>query len=167
MRVARDFSGIGNGIPIDGRSVLIIGKPGSGKTTLLRDLIRRYSDESVGHISVVDERSELFPASGGKLCFPPGNSTDILSGCPKRIGITNVLRAMGPSCIAVDEITQEEDCQALYQAAWSGVSIFATAHAGSRHDLLSRPVYRPILERSLFDILVILQPDKSWKMERI
>lgn len=167
MRVARDFNGIGVGIPTDQRSVLIIGKPGSGKTTLLRDLIRQRSESCDGSISVVDERGELFPVSHDQMCFPPGKRTDVLSFCPKRIGILNVLRTMGPSCIAVDEITQEEDCLALLYAGWSGVSLFATAHAESRHDLFSRPVYRPILEKKLFDVLVIMQPDKSWKAERM
>ncbi len=165
IRVARDFPGISTGIPTSAHSVLIIGKPGSGKTTLLRDMIRRRSDASPGSISVVDERGELFPVSNGHICFDQGKRTDILSFCPKKIGIINVLRTMGPSSIAVDEITQEEDCQALVQAGWSGVHLLATAHAESRHDLLSRPVYRPIIEKGLFDLLVTMQPDKSWKAE--
>lgn len=167
MRVARDFPGISNGLPLLEHSVLIIGKPGSGKTTLLRDMIRQRSDAGPGSISVVDERGELFPAACGRSCFPQGKRTDVLSFCPKRIGITTVLRTMGPCCIAVDEITQEEDCVALLQAGWSGVSLLATAHAGSKRDLLSRPVYRPVVDGHLFDTLVIMQPDKSWKAERM
>lgn len=163
IRVARDFPGMSEGIPTSGRSILIIGKPGSGKTTLLRDLIRRSSNASAGSISVVDERGELFPVSQDKICFNYGKRTDILSFCPKKTGILNVLRTMGPSCIAVDEITQDEDCQALLQAGWSGVHLLATAHAESRNDLYSRPVYRPIVETGLFDLLITMQPDKSWK----
>ena len=60
IRVAKDFHGISEGIPIGG-SILILGAPGWGKTTLLRDLIRRIS-QAGHHISVVDERHELFPA---------------------------------------------------------------------------------------------------------
>ena len=74
---------------------------------------------------------------------------------------------MGPDTIAIDEITAYEDCQALLQAGWCGVSLLATAHAGSREDLLRRPVYRPIIESGLFDTLLVLSGDKTWHAERL
>lgn len=167
IRIARDFPGISEGIPLSDRSILIIGKPGSGKTTLLRDLIRRYGQSCNGSVGVVDERGELFPVFNEVPCFARGKNTDILHNCPKKVGIINLLRTMSPSCIAVDEITHEEDCEALLQAGWSGVSLIATAHASSKNDLLSRPVYASLIGKRLFDDLVILQSDKSWKTERM
>ena len=160
IRVAKDFHGISEGIPIDG-SILILGAPGWGKTTLLRDLIRRIS-QTGHHISVVDERQELFPAA----IFDHGPGTDILSGCPKGEGIDTVLRTMGPEWIAVDEITEETDCNALLRAGWCGVRLLATAHAATYRDYLSRPVYRPLVESRLFDSVIILRPDKTWRIER-
>ena len=74
---------------------------------------------------------------------------------------------MGPVCIAVDEITQEDDCTALLHAGWSGVALLATAHAKNRSDLLTRPIYRPMIEKKLFDTLIVMQPDKSWTLERM
>ena len=74
---------------------------------------------------------------------------------------------MGPETIAVDEITAAEDCQALLHAGWGGVRLLATAHAGGRRDLYQRPVYRPIIESRLFDTVVVLQQDKSWRTERM
>lgn len=162
IRVARDFSGIADPLGTEQGSVLIIGRPGSGKTTLLRDLIRRRSDHGQGSISVVDERRELFPTG-----FNTGSRTDILRGCSKAQGIDILLRTMGPRTIAVDEITSECDCHALMKAGWCGVSLLATAHAGDKRDLMTRSVYRPIIESRLFDTLVILQEDKSWKTERM
>lgn len=167
MRVARDFPGIASNIEHNSGSILIIGKPGSGKTTLLRDLIRQISNRGEHSVAVVDEREEIFPTAHGQYCFSTGRRTDVLSGCRKPHGIDAVLRSMGPAVIALDEITAQEDCQALVRAAWCGVRLLATAHAGDKQDLLQRPVYRSILECKIFDTLIILHPDKSWHEERL
>lgn len=165
MRVARSFPGI-SGDKLDG-SVLIIGKPGSGKTTLLRDLIRQRSEHGNGSVCVVDERGELFPMVQGAHCFDPGPRTDILTACHKADGVLMLLRTMSPRYIALDEITAAEDCEALMSAGWCGVDLLATAHAADRNDLFHRPVYRPIITSQLFSSLVIMQPDKSWRVERM
>lgn len=167
LRVARDFPNLSGDLAKLSGSVLIIGRPGSGKTTLLRDLIRQRSESGCGSIAVVDEREEIFPQWHNQVCFPPGKRTDILSGCTKAHGVETVLRSMGPETIAVDEITAAEDCQALLHAGWCGVRLLATAHAGGRRDLYQRPVYRPIIESRLFDTVVVLQQDKSWRTERM
>lgn len=167
IRVARDFPGIGEDAGKRKGSLLIIGKPGSGKTTLLRDLIRQRSNREQGSIAVVDERGELFPYSGGKSCFDTGKRTDILSGCSKVQGIETVLRTMSPAVIAVDEITAQADCEAMLHACWCGVDLIATAHAGSIQDLRSRKVYQPIIQSGIFDTVIILRPDKSWRAERM
>jgi len=166
IRVARDFPGIAERIGIRG-SLLILGKPGSGKTTLLRDMIRQRSDKGNAAVSVVDERGEIFPYCNGQPCFPTGKRTDVLTGCRKPQGVLQVLRTMGPGAIAVDEITEEADCSALLQAGWCGVDILATAHAGSVNDLLTRPVYRSLVDSKLFDRVIVLQADKSWTEERL
>lgn len=167
LRVARDFPGIAARVPKTGSSMLILGKPGSGKTTLLRDLVRQRSETLPGSIAVVDERGEVFPKESDAYCFQPGRRTDVLTGCPKAQGIEMVLRTMGPSCIAVDEITARADCDALLRAGWCGVTLLATAHASCKEDLLSRPVYKPLAESGLFDTLLVLQQDKSWHLERM
>ena len=69
--------------------------------------------------------------------------------------------------VAVDEITSEADCMGLLHAARCGVSLVATAHAGSKSDLYTRPVYKPLISGNIFDMLVILQKDKSWSVERM
>ena len=167
FRVAREFSGISNELYHTQGSILIIGKPGSGKTTLLRDLIRQKSDKESGSICVIDEKNELFPLGTNGFSFNRGLHTDVLSGCTKPLGIDIALRNMGPSTIAVDEITAPDDCKALTHAGWCGVTLLATAHAADKIDLMHRDVYKPLLESRLFDLLVIMQSDKSWRMERI
>lgn len=167
LRVARDFTGIADGTQKFKGSVLIIGPPGSGKTTLLRDLIRHRSNAGVGSVAVLDERGEIFPSVNGISCFPTGDNTDILTGCNKRQGIDMLLRTMSPVSIAVDEITEESDAKALLNAGWSGVTLIATAHASSKTDLYTRPIYQSLIANHLFDTLLVLRSDKTWHTERI
>lgn len=167
LRVARDFPGIADKARQIQGSILIIGKPGSGKTTLLRDLIRQKSTLGIGSIAVVDERAELFPYVQQTPCFSIGKRTDVLTGCPKAEGVMSVLRCMSPAVIAVDEITAQEDCQALLRAGWCGVHLIATAHAHSLDDLKKREIYKPIISSCLFETVLILQSDKSIRVERM
>ena len=167
IRVARDFPGLAGSLSQLTGSVLILGPPGSGKTTLLRDLIRQVSVAQGKQISVVDERKELFPCFGETFCFDTGPNTDVLSGCSKARGIEIALRNMSPGIIAMDEITAQEDCQALLRAGWCGVDLLATAHGGCLDDLRSRPVYQTLLQNNLFSTVLVLRSDKTWKMERM
>lgn len=159
IRVARDFPGIADAIESQG-NILIIGPPGCGKTTILRDLARKIAAQHT--IAVVDEREELFPQH-----FLSGKRMDILSGFSKPQGISMVLRTMGPEYIVVDEITDPQDCQALESACWCGVKVLATAHASNRNDLLKRRIYQPLLEKEMFDHVIVMRHDKSWSAERI
>ena len=167
VRVARDFNNLADEMVTLAGSILIIGRPGSGKTTLLRDLARRISNIRNGAVAVVDERGELFPSVCGKFCFPIGKRMDVLSGCTKASGIEMMVRTMNPDWVVVDEITSPEDCQAIIQAGWCGVSILATAHAGSMNEFLKRSVYRPLIKSGLFNYYLIMQHDKTWILERI
>ena len=162
LRVARDFPGIASKVGNIKGNILILGPPGSGKTTLLRDLIRQISDGGNGSVVVVDERGELFPAG-----FYTGRRTDVLTGCSKRQGLDMALRTMGPHTIAVDEITQDDDCNALFESCWCGVRILATAHAASLEDFKHRPVYRNLWDSRIFDCVLVMRSDKSWYAERI
>lgn len=165
IRTARDFPEIGQKAASLEGSILIIGSPGRGKSTLLRDVIRQKS--KYGTVGVVDERRELFPMSGGTFCFSTGCATDVLSGCRKSVGIQMLIRTMSPSWIAVDEITETEDCNGLIQAAWCGVGLLATAHAECVDDYLNRPVYKPLVSNRIFKNIIVMQPNKSWTLERL
>lgn len=159
IRIARDFPGIAKDIRLPD-SVLILGAPGWGKTTLLRDLSRQTAETHT--VSVVDERGELFPEGVRR-----GRRMDVLTGCPKGAGIDMVLRTMGPEWIALDEITAASDTAALIQAVGCGVQLMATAHAASLTDLQTRPVYQPLLEHGLFRTILVMNPDKTYREERI
>ena len=90
-----------------------------------------------------------------------GPRTDILDGCPKSLAIPMLLRAMNPQIIALDEISSEEDSAAVVTAANCGVKLFATAHADSPEDLVSRTCYRELLKQRVFDRLVIISREES------
>lgn len=167
IRIARDFPGMAKDLSDIAGSVLILGKPGSGKTTMLRDYVRQISMNQNNSVTVVDERQEIFPYFNGAFCFDTGLNTDVISGCDKSTGIEAALRNTGPTVIVVDEITAADDCSALVRAGWCGVDLVATAHASSKNDLYSRPVYRPLVKSNLFDRLLIMHPDKTWHIERV
>lgn len=160
IRIARDIPGIGAEHRNLRGSVLILGAPGWGKTTLLRDLAREMARER--ETVVVDERGELFPDG-----FARGKRMDVLSLCPKVQGLEMTLRTMGPEIVAVDEITSEEDCNALIRTANCGVTLLATAHAVSLSDLKSRSVYRKLLEKGIFQNILLMRQDRSCKLERM
>ena len=161
IRVARDFPNIAGKYRGYTGSILIIGPPGSGKTTLLRDLIRQISELEA--VAVVDERGELFPQG----YFSQGKELDVLTGCSKSVGIDVVLRTMGPATIAVDEITSEEDCNALLRVGWCGVRLIATAHASCTRDLHCREIYKPLMRTKLFTHIFVLRRDKTLYEERM
>lgn len=160
IRVARDFPGASDSIVDTWKSILIVGAPGWGKTTLLRDLARKIANDRI--VCVVDEREELFPEG-----IQRGKRMDVLHGFSKPWGMDMVLRAMGPDYIAVDEITAETDCTGLIQAANCGVRLLATAHGFGLQDLRQRPLYQPLLDKKIFHSIVLLNKDKSYRVERV
>lgn len=160
IRVARDHVGIGASIAKEEGNILILGAPGWGKTSLLRDVVRWKAKTE--QVCVVDERRELYPHG-----MERGLRMDVMTGCPKRVGIEMMMKTMSPQYIAVDEITTAEDCDALVRAANCGVGLMATAHANSVREFRNREIYRPLVEQGIFHKLVVLQKDKSFHLERM
>ncbi len=141
---------------------LIISPPRGGKTTLLRDLIRNISDGSdtlklKGQtVGVVDERKELAGMWQGIPAYDLGCRTDVLDGCPKRIGISMLVRSMAPHVIAVDELGHPEDGEAVLDALRTGVKILSTAHASTLEEVLNRPSLKELFTMGTFERVVIL-----------
>ena len=86
-----------------------------------------------------------------------GNHTDVLSLCPKAVGIPMVLRGMNPQVIAVDEITAEEDIRAMCLAANCGVGLLASIHAASVDELHQKPLWRELLRARVFRRCIVIR----------
>ncbi len=139
---------------------LIISPPGCGKTTLLRDLVRLLSDGSDRFrgvsVGVVDERSEIGACYRGIPQNDIGIRTDVLDCCPKAEGMLMMIRSMSPVVIAVDEIGQREDIDALSYVMNCGCHILATVHGSSIDDIRNKPVLRRLVEEKRFKRFIVL-----------
>jgi stage III sporulation protein AA len=97
-----------------------------------------------------------------------GSHTDVLDGCPKALAIPILMRSCNPQVIAVDEITAREDLEAMASAANCGVTLLATIHAADREELKSKPLFRKLLELSVFDRCVTIRSmngQRSYEVE--
>lgn len=173
IRISRERKGVAGAVTPrlfrGGRfvSTLLLSPPGGGKTTLLRDMVRQLSaGEGVPpqRVVLMDERDELAVMYRGQPQMDVGPRTDVLSGCPKALGIPMALRAMNPQIIAVDEITVREDLWAAAQAAGCGVGLLATVHAANVEELQSKPLYQELLAGRVFRQAVVIAQGPSGRV---
>lgn len=140
---------------------LIISPPRCGKTTLLRDLIRQISDGTSNFegctVGVVDERSEIGGSYQGVPQNDIGIRTDVLDCCPKSEGMMMLIRAMSPDVIAVDEIGNYEDINAIEMTLNCGCKLLATVHGSSIEEIQKKPLLQRLIKEHVFERYIILQ----------
>ena len=163
VRIAREVKGAADGIMERmyeaGRPVgaLIVSPPGLGKTTMLRDIARQLSDGTGGRrcvrVGIADERGELAGCAMGIPTLDVGRRTDVLDGCPKRIGMRLMIRSMSPEVIVTDELGHPEDPAAVREAIRCGVKVIASAHAANEREAMER-LGRELYE--LFERVIVL-----------
>lgn len=165
VRIAREIKGVADEVlPFilqngSFENTLIVSAPGCGKTTLLRDLIRQLAGNTTPHyrVSLIDERGELAAKWSGVPQLDVGLHTDVLDGVCKADGSMMLLRTMSPQIIAMDEITAPEDVAALKYASHCGVGLLATAHGYDLDCLMSRPLYREMMEQGIFCYCIVIE----------
>ncbi len=159
IRVAHEIKGCGTAVMRElyennnFENTLILSSPGSGKTTLLRDMIRQLSING-NNISVIDERSEIAAIYKGVPQNDLGPRTDVMNNCRKDTGIKMMIRSMAPNIIATDEVGDNKDIDAVYDAYFSGIKLLLTAHGDSIEDVPAR-----FLKNKLFKNIVILKKE--------
>lgn len=177
IRIAHEITGVAETImpylykEEEPCNTLLISPPAVGKTTLLRDIIRLYADGSVLgidennkkhllrngiNVGVIDERGEIAGAYRGSASLHCGIRTDVITGGDKRSGVEVLVRTFAPRIIAMDEIGNRRDAEAIDYAGVSGCAILATAHGKSLDDIERKPELAPLLEKGIFDRLVLL-----------
>lgn len=150
-------------------NTLLISRPGGGKTTALRELVRQISDRGT-RVGVVDERNELSATDEARAQFDLGRSSDVLIGVPKAEGAMMLLRGMNPQVIAMDEITREQDIEAIGQIYGCGVGLLASAHARDTDELTRRPLYRELLALRAFRYIITISGtgrERKYAVERL
>jgi stage III sporulation protein AA len=159
FRIPRAFPSFGDELlsSFDGfSSTLLISKPGAGKTTLLRILAATFSRGGKSEplrVAVIDEKKEIIPSSFREKA----GLLDVVSGGSKKEGIEKAIRLLNPQVIFCDEISRQEDLSALFYAAGSGCTLFATAHAASFSDARKKPLLAPLLEQRVFSRIALLE----------
>lgn len=157
FRMSRNITGSADKIfeliSAENSGVLICGSVNSGKTTIIRDLCRLIGNRK--KVTLVDERNEISYVHNGKAMNDVGTLTNILVGCPRADGIISAVRTLSPDYIFCDEISTDEDAEAITSGIGCGVSFCATIHAENYSDLMKRPIAEKII--NAFRYAVFLQ----------
>ncbi len=115
--------------------VLLYSVPGEGKTTVLRGAAAHLaSGERPLRVAVIDTRGELAYSLDA-----PRLTVDILTGYPKKEAIEIAVRTLGAQVMICDEIGDGAEAEAIISAHNCGVPLLASAHAGSRAELMRKP----------------------------
>lgn len=177
FRIARQKIGCSNQIIedlINNQTIyntLIISPPGCGKTTMLRDIIRNISNgiKVIGfkgkNIGVVDERGEIAAMYKGIPQNDIGVRTDVIDNMPKSEAMRMLVRSMAPDVIACDEIGSLEDVKAIDYAMCSGVKGIFTSHGKDIEEINRNPELSKLLNKHIFERIVILNPQKRGEAE--
>jgi len=127
-------------IVLEGKSVLLLGRPGIGKTTVIREISRMLADDALKRVMIVDTSNEI--GGDGDIPHPGvGRARRLQVPTPAdqhRVMIEAVENHM-PDTIVIDEIGTQEECLAARSIAQRGVQLIATAHGNVLENIMKNP----------------------------
>jgi stage III sporulation protein SpoIIIAA len=149
IRVGRSVQGtikIIEDLVIQGKSILLLGKPGVGKTTMLREIARVLADDNNKRVVVVDTSNEIagdgdIPHSGIGRARRMQVPTPVLQHSVMIEAVENHM----PEVIIIDEIGTELETSAARTIAERGVQLIATAHGNTIDNLILNPTLSDLI----------------------
>lgn len=125
--------------------MLVWSSPGVGKTTLLRELaVKLSTGKDPRRVALVDTRHEL---SAG---ITEQSIIDVLLSYPRDEGIQIAKRTLAAQVVICDEISGDEDAEALLDAHNAGICVVCSAHASCIESLLSSKTVRRLHAEGVF-----------------
>jgi len=89
-----------------------------------------------------------------------GIRTDVVDNMPKPEAMRMLVRSMAPDVIVCDEIGSVEDINAIDYAMCSGVKGIFTAHGNSIEEINRDPELAKLLNKHIFERIILLNPEK-------
>ena len=131
---------------LDGKSVLLLGRPGVGKTTMLREVARTLADKAGKRVIVVDTSNEIagdsdIPHSAIGLA----RRMQVKSPIHQHSVMIEAVENHMPQAIVIDEMGTEQEALAARSIAEKGVQLIATAHGNTMDNLIMNPTLCELL----------------------
>lgn len=131
---------------VQGRSILLLGRPGVGKTTALREIARVLADDLSKRVVIIDTSNEI--AGDGDVPHPAiGRARRMQVARPSeqhKIMIEAVENHM-PEVVVIDEIGTELEALAARTIAERGVQLVGTAHGNRIENLIKNPTLSDLI----------------------
>ncbi len=141
-------------------SIIVASPPGGGKTTFLRDFARLLSggfNNQYIKTAVIDERNEIACKDEDGIGADIGVNTDVITGFPKANGIEMAVRTLSPDMIICDEISSEQEIEAMKNGFLSGAAFAVSVHAKSKEQLMNKHIVRSLIATREFSYIVLLK----------
>lgn len=141
------------------KSVLLYSLPGIGKTTILRDFSLKLSQgNKFIRYAIIDTREEITPLIAENII------ADVYLSYPKGLAIELATKSMTPELIICDEISSTDEASAILRAANTGVTLLATAHAGSFYELIRKESIKMLIDGGVFEYFIGIDRKPGEKM---
>jgi stage III sporulation protein SpoIIIAA len=125
---------------VEGKSVLLLGRPGVGKTTLLREAARVLAEEARKRVVIVDTSNEI--AGDGDVPHPGigrARRMQVPYVHAQHAVMIEAVENHMPEVVVIDEIGTEAEAGAARTIAERGVQLIGTAHGMTLANLMLNP----------------------------